>query len=567
TDLECGSSCEHLVASVIEGLITEEQIDGSLRGVLRGWLELGGFDPVERVRWRTLPYSIVASETHRMKALDVARQSMTLLKNEKQILPLNKNIKRVAVVGANAADSMMLWGNYNGTPTSTVTILEGIQKKVPYAEVVYEKGSELVDPWIRSSLYESFLTAENGEKGLKVELYNNNVFEGNPVRTLTNRLGIEYSNRGGTALAQDVNLENTSTRISGVFVAPYTGEVIFRANAYDGYTLHVGGKQIAKRSGKMAIQGEEFVVQVEKGKSYPVVMEHRQEGKINILGLSVYKKEEADFSELTARLKDVDAIIYVGGLSPQLEGEEMHVDAPGFKGGDRTSIDLPEVQRKLLAALRQTGKPVVFVLCTGSSLALEQDEANYDALLCAWYGGEEAGTAVADVLFGDYNPAGRLPVTFYKTLAQLDGALTQTGDTARQGFENYDMQGRTYRYMKETPLYAFGHGLSYATFSYGEAKLLQAAGNGLSPVQLAIPVTNTSAVDGEEVVQVYVARNNDVLAPIKSLRAFARIPLKAGESKTVDIEIKPDAFHFYDEEAESLQLKSGAYTILYGGSS
>lgn len=567
TDLECGSSYEHLVASVKEGLITEEQIDVSLRRVLRGWFELGMFDPVERVPWSTLPYSIVASETHRMKALDVARQSMTLLKNEKQILPLNKNIKRVAVVGANAADSMMLWGNYNGTPTSTVTILEGIQKKVPHAEVVYEKGSDLVDPWIRSSLYESFLTAENGEKGLKVEFYNNNVFEGNPVRTLTNRLGIEYSNRGGTALAQDVNLENTSTRISGVFVAPYTGEVIFRANAYDGYTLHVGGKQIAKRSGKMAIQGEEFAFQVEKGKSYPVVMEHRQEGKINILGLSVYKKEEADFSDLTARLKDVDAIIYVGGLSPQLEGEEMHVDAPGFKGGDRTSIDLPEVQRKLLAALRQTGKPVVFVLCTGSSLALEQDEANYDALLCAWYGGEEAGTAVADVLFGDYNPAGRLPVTFYKTLAQLDGALTQTGDTARQGFENYDMQGRTYRYMKEAPLYPFGHGLSYSSFSYGDVVLEQSVFDRNKAVPLTIPVTNTSSFDGEEVIQVYVTRKDDELAPVKSLRAFARTQIKAGETKAVDLEISPDAFQFYDESVDGLVQKPGTYRILYGGTS
>jgi len=567
TDLECGQSYEHLLASVKEGLITEEQINVSLGRVLRGWFELGMFDPEDRVPWSQLSYDIVASDKHRQQALDVARQSMTLLKNENQTLPLRKDSKRIAVVGANAADSMMLWGNYNGTPRSTVTILEGIRRKAPNAEIIYEKGSDLVDPWVRHSLYESFLTEEDGERGLQVEFFNNNALEGEPVRTVTNRLGIEYSNRGGTALAQDVHLENTSTRISGVFVAPYTGEVVFKAHANDGYIVTFDGKEIGKMVGREAVRGAEYAVQVEKGKAYPVVFEHRQKGSILTMGFSVFKKEKADFTDLTERLKGVDAIVYVGGLSPQLEGEEMFVDAEGFKGGDRTSIDLPKVQRDLLAALRQTEKPVIFVLCTGSALALEQDEKNYDALLCAWYGGEQAGTAVADVLFGDYNPAGRLPITFYKSLAQLDGALTQTGDKTRQGFENYDMQGRTYRYMKEDPLYAFGHGLSYATFSYGDVRLPQSTIDGNSPVQLSIPVTNTSKIDGEEVVQVYVSRNNDVLVPIKSLRAFARVALKAGETRMVDVEIEPEAFHFYDERAGALQRKSGVYTVRYGGTS
>lgn len=567
TDLECGQSYEHLLESVKQGLITEEQIDVSLRRVLQGWFELGMFDPEDRVPWSTLSYDIVASEKHRQQALDVARQSMTLLKNENQTLPLSKNIKRIAVVGANAADSMMLWGNYNGTPTSTVTILDGIKQKLPNAEVIYEKGSDLVDPWVRSSLYESFRTAENGEKGLKVEFYNNNTLEGKPVRTLTNQLGIEYSNRGGTALAQDVNLENTSTRISGVFVAPYTGEVAFKANADDGYILSFDGKEIGKMEGQEAVRGAEYAVQVQKGETYPIVFEHRQKGSILTMGLSVFKKEKADFTDLTERLKDVDAIVYAGGLSPQLEGEEMFVDAEGFKGGDRTTIDLPEVQRNLLAALRQTGKPVVFVLCTGSSLALEQDEKNYDALLCAWYGGEEAGTAVADVLFGDYNPAGRLPVTFYKTLAQLDNALTKTGDTARQGFESYDMQGRTYRYMTEDPLYAFGQGLSYSTFSYGDIQINKQKIKGTDGLQVSVPVTNISAIDGEEVVQLYVARKNDELAPVKSLRAFERVSVKAGETKNVDLHIDPESFQFYDDKENDLVLKTGDYTILYGGTS
>ncbi|WP_206367924.1 glycoside hydrolase family 3 C-terminal domain-containing protein [Sphingobacterium chungjuense] len=567
TDLECGSTYENLLLAVEKGLISEDQINTSLKRVLRGWIELGLFDPKGTGPWDDLPYSIVASAKHREQALDVARQSMTLLKNENHTLPLSKEIKKIAVVGANATDSLMLWGNYNGTPTSTVTILEGIRKKLPNAEVIYEKGSDLVDPWVRSSLYGSFQTSKGGEKGLLVEFFNNNGLEGKPVRTVTNDLGIEYSNRGGTALAQDVNMENTSTRISGLFVAPYTGEIVFKANAYDGYVLKIDGKEVAKRTGASAIQGEEYAMQVQQGKSYAVEMEHRQKGKINIIGLSVFKKEKAEFSGLTERLKDVDAIVYVGGLSPKLEGEEMFVDYAGFRGGDRTSIDLPQVQRDLLAALRNTGKSVTFVLCTGSSLALEQDEKNYDALLCAWYGGEEAGTAVADVLFGDYNPAGRLPVTFYKTLAQLDNGLTQTGDAAKQGFENYDMQGRTYRYLKSQPLYAFGHGLSYATFSYGHVALKNNRIDGKKGLQFAIPVNNTSDKQGEEVVQVYVKRLDDPNAPIKSLRAFTRVPFKAKQQKKVEINLTSDAFQFYDDELDAVRIKAGRYRILYGGSS
>ncbi|GHE35336.1 glycoside hydrolase family 3 C-terminal domain-containing protein [Sphingobacterium griseoflavum] len=566
TDLECGTAYEHLIAAVKANLISEAQIDVSLRRVLRGWFQLGMFDPPENSPWHDLSYDIVASDKHRQQALDVARQSMTLLKNDRQTLPLRKDLKRIAVVGANATDSLMLWGNYNGTPVSTVTILDGIRQKVPGTEVIFERGSDLVDPWVKTSLYDSFIAKENGKKGLEVAFYNNNSLEGDPVLTTINGLGIEYSNRGGTALAQGVHMEHTSTRISGIFVAPYTGEVVFKANAYDGYVLKIDGKEVARKQGESAIQGEEYVIKVERGKSYPIIMEHRQMGKINIIGLSVYRKERAEFSKLTARLKDVDAIIYVGGLSPQLEGEEMYVDFDGFRGGDRTAIDLPEVQRALLAALRKTGKPVTFVLCTGSSLALAQDESNYDALLCAWYAGEKAGIAVADVLFGDYNPAGRLPVTFYKSLDQLDNALTKD-DSSRQGFENYDMQGRTYRYMKDKPLYAFGHGLSFSKFRYDKPLKVPVQIDGKNGLEIVLPVENSSAVDGEEVVQVYVRRNDDPNAPNKSLQAFQRVAVAAGQKEQVKLSIGAEAFMFYDRSKRGLTLKPGNYTLLYGGTS
>ena len=567
TDLECGSTYEELVKAVEEGLITEDQIDQSLRRILRGWFELGMLDPVERVPWSNLSPDVIDSDTHREMALRVARESMTLLKNDNNLLPLSKDLKRVAVIGANAADSVMLWGNYNGFPSSTVTILDGIRTKLPDAEIIYERGSDLVDPWVRSSLYQYFFNGDEKNPGMQVAFYNNNQFEGNPVVQEVNSEGIRYNNSGGTALAQGVNMENTSTRITGSFKAPYSGEVVFSVSTSDGYTLYVDGKEVMSRKGREAYIPSEFVLQTQMGKIYDVKLEHAQTGRRVSIDFTVFKKELAQFNELTERLKEVDVIIYAGGLSPLLEGEEMPVNAEGFKGGDREWIELPGVQRRLLESLRKTGKPVVFVLNSGSAVALEQDEKNYDALLVAWYGGQAAGTAVADVLFGDYNPAGRLPVTFYKSTAQLDNALKPADNPEHEGFQNYNMDGRTYRYMQEEPLYPFGHGLSYSSFKYGDAVLSSREIDINKGFTVMVPVTNTSDRGGDEVIQLYVKRNNDPQAPMKSLRAFRRQHIEAGKTVQVELTVAPDAFMFYDESNEGLVAKEGSYTLMYGNSS
>ncbi|QRX63305.1 glycoside hydrolase family 3 C-terminal domain-containing protein [Dysgonomonadaceae bacterium zrk40] len=567
TDLECGSTYEELVKAVEEGLITEDQIDESLRRILRGWFELGMLDPVERVPWSNLSPDVIDSDKHREMALRVARESMTLLKNNNDLLPLSKNLKRVAVIGANAADSVMLWGNYNGFPSSTVTILDGIRAKLPNTEVIYERGCDLVDPWVRTSLYEHFTTDNENGKGMQVAFYNNNQFEGSPAYTEVNSEGIRYNNSGGTALAQGVNMENTSTRITGSFKAPYSGEAVFSVSTSDSYTLSVDGKEVLSCSGREAYIPSEFSLQAEKGKIYEVKLEHAQTGRRMSIDFSVFKKELAQFDELTERLKEVDVIIYAGGLSPLLEGEEMPVNAEGFKGGDREWIELPEVQRRMLESLRKTGKPVVFVLNSGSAIALEQDEKHYDALLAAWYGGQAAGTAVADVLFGDYNPAGRLPVTFYKSTAQLDNALKPADNPEHKGFQNYNMDGRTYRYMQEEPLYPFGHGLSYSSFRYGDAVLSGREVDIKEGLTVKVPVTNTSDRSGDEVVQLYVKRNNDPQAPMKSLRAFRRQHIAAGETVEVELTVDPDAFLFYDESKAGLVAKEGSYTLFYGSSS
>ena len=567
TDLECGSVYENLALAVEQGLISEEQIDYSLRRVLRGWFELGMLDPVEKIPWSDIPSSIVDSPKHRENALKVARESMTLLKNNNNLLPLSKEIKHVAVIGANAVDSVMLWGNYNGSPSSTVTVLEGIREKLPDAEIIYERGADLVDPWVRSSLYDSFSNLQQNSKGLYVEFFNNNQFEGAPVATEVNSEGIRYNNSGGTALARGVNMDNTSTRVSGVFTAPYTGEVVISTRASDSYKLYIDEVEVMSQTGSEASVASEYVFNATEGREYRVMLEHSQTGRRVNIDFTIFRKEMARFDVLTEQFRHVDAIIYVGGLSPQLEGEEMPVSAIGFKGGDREKMELPDVQRRVLAALRATGKPVVFVLCSGSSLALEQDEKNYDALLAAWYGGQAAGTAVADVLFGDYNPAGRLPVTFYKSTEQLDNALEEADNPEHQGFQNYNMAGRTYRYMEEEPLYPFGHGLSYAEFSYGKAELASDKINANEGFNIAIPVTNTSSLAGDEVVQLYVRRNNDPEAPLKSLRAFTRQTIKGGETKTIDLQVGPDAFMFYDDRSDQLIPKAGSYTLLYGGTS
>jgi len=565
TDLECGDTYNNLNKSLASGLITEKDLDISMRRILKGWFELGMLDPKSSVHWNSIPYSVVDSEEHKKQALKMAQKSIVLMKNEKNVLPLNKNIKKIAVVGPNADDSLMQLGNYNGTPSSIVTILDGIKTKFPNAEIIYEKGTEVADPSSRASLYQNFLSQKKGEKGMKVAFFNNNEFKGEPANISVNKAGINYNSFGGTQLAPNVGRENTSAIISGIFKSPYTGDVILSPSTSDVYTLFVDGKEIATRKGPDARHPSEFPVKMEKGKEYQIELRHTQKGKYVSITFDIYRKDPVNFASVREKVKDADVIVFAGGLSPSLEGEEMMVNAEGFKGGDKTSIDLPKVQRELLAELHKTGKPVVFVLCTGSSLGLEQDEKNYDALLNAWYGGQAGGTAVADVLAGDYNPSGRLPVTFYKNLEQLDSNLSKT--SKHEGFENYDMHGRTYRYMTEKPLYAFGHGLSYSKFIYGNAQLSKNTLKTNENVSITVPVTNTSGRDGEEVIQVYVKRNNDPAAPVKNLRAFERVLIKAGETKNIQFTISEDSFKFYDEKADDLVSKSGNYTIFYGGTS
>ena len=291
------------------------------------------------------------------------------------------------------------------------------------------------------------------------------------------------------------------------------------------------------------------------GKNYKVVLEYFQAGGEASLKFDIGIKKEINYKEVADKAAEADAIIFVGGLSPTLEGEEMPVDLPGFRKGDRTNIDLPHVQAEMLKALKKTGKPVIFVLCSGSTLALPWEAENLDAILEAWYPGQQGGTAVADVLFGDYNPAGRLPLTFYASSDDLPD------------FEDYDMSNRTYRYFKGKALFPFGHGLSYTIFDYGKAKVDKQnvrAGEGMT---LTIPLKNTGKLDGDEVIQVYLRNPADKEGPIKTLRAFRRVSLPAGQTENIRIELPASTFECFNPSTNRMEILPGKYELLYGGTS
>ena len=408
TDVECGTNYASLPQAVKEGLISEESIDTSVRRLLKARFELGEMD--EHVSWNQIPYSVVDSKEHRQLALRMAHESIVLLQNKKNVLPLNKKMK-IAVVGPNANDSVMQWGNYNGFPSHTVTLLEGIKQYVPEAQIVFEPGCD------------------------------------------------------------------------------HTSEV-------------------------------------------PV-----------------------DFTKSIQRIKSADVVIFAGGISPSLEGEEMRVTIPGFKGGDRETIELPAIQSRLISELKKAGKKVVFVNFSGSAIALPAEKESCDAILQVWYPGQAGGTAIADVLFGTYNPAGRLPVTFYKSTAQLPD------------FEDYNMTGRTYRYMKESPLFPFGYGLSYTTFQYGDATLSASTIGYDDKVTMNIPVSNVGKKDGEEVVQVYVRRSGDAEGPSHALRAFKRVAIGKGQTNQVEIPLMTEDFEWFDTNTNTMRPIEGEYELLYGGSS
>ncbi len=540
TDLNCGTVYKSaLIDAVKKGLLSEEEIDVSVKRLFTARFKLGMFDPPAMVKYSKIPVEEIDSKEHRELSLRTAEESIVLLKNDNNILPLSKNVKKIAVIGPTADSYQMLLGNYNGTPSKYVTPFEGIKNKVGNkTEVNYEIGCNLVEEGtVIHNLSSEILSAEAGNleagwrSGLKTEYFRNKELKGEPFYTRIDP--IDNANWiYGTRIPNLWIEKEYSIRWSGFLVAPATGNFNFTVEGDGGYRLYIDNKIIDEDWVEhKEVTTKSNNVHLEEGKSYNIRIEYlRSNSDKTIRPLLSVQWEVTDvdnFKNAVELAKNSDIIIFIGGITSQLEGEEMKVEYEGFKGGDRTNINLPKVQEKLLKALYSTGKPVVLVLTSGSALAVNWENENIPAIVQLWYPGEEGGTALANVLFGDYNPAGRLPVTFYKSVDQLPP------------FQDYNMKGRTYRYFEGEPLFPFGYGLSYTKFQYDNLMVSDKINTGDS-ITVSAEVQNIGKLAGDEVVQLYVKDiKSSELVSIHSLEGFKRIHLEPGEKQTVKFELLP----------------------------
>ena len=551
TDVECGYDYAYrsIPEAVNRGFITEAEVDKHVIRLLEGRFDLGEMDDPSLVEWSKIPYSAMSTKASAQLSLDMSRQTIVLLQNKNNILPLAKGKEKIAVIGPNADNAPMMWGNYNGMPNHTVTMLDGIKAK--QKKLYYAKGCDLTYDKVQDCLLASQCSFE-GKKGMKGTFWNNRNMEGKPVTTQYYTQPLAVTTAGMHNFAPGVQLEDFAAKYETVFTPQEPGEYVVNVEGCGHFELYINGEQ-KFRHHIWRTTPNLVTIQAEKGKSYNIEVRFAHIHTYNAnLSINIAKEYPIDYQQTIAQLQGIDKVVFVGGISPALEGEEMPVDIDGFKGGDRTHIELPAVQRKFLKALKDAGKTIIFVCCSGSCIALQPETETCDAIVQAWYAGQEGGTAVADVLFGDYNPTGKLPVTFYKTSSQLPD------------YEDYSMKGRTYRYFDDA-LFPFGYGLSYTQFELGDATVTGTPG---SPgFTLAIPVKNIGKRNGAEIVQVYIRDLSDNEGPLKSLRAFQRVDVKAGQTVTAQLPLTRKSFEFWDPETNSMRVKPGKYEILVGTSS
>lgn len=555
TDLNCGVVYHSLMDALKENLITEANIDISVKRLFTARFQLGMFDPKKDVPWSDLNTDVVDSKKHQQIALETARKSMVLLKNENKLLPLKKELKRIAVIGPNANDEGVLLGNYNGFPSTPITPLQGIKDKVsPSTEVLYARGCYLADglPFFTTVPAEVFFVDSlQTQKGIRADFYNSIRAEGKPLHSEIHE-NID-ANWWDNAPFEDMPFDSFSVSWNGYIVPQISGKYILGGEGHTGYQIifnhtdTIGGFNIHHT------EKQQRAFNLVAGKSYPVEVNYYNTARMASMKLVWdYPLKDLEAEALAIAAKS-DVVLLFMGLSPHLEGEEMEVNVKGFSGGDRITLTLPEVQLSLMKKLKTTGKPMVLVLLNGSALAINWEKSNMDAILEAWYPGQAAGIAIADILFGDYNPAGRLPVTFYKSEKDLPP------------FEEYAMEGRTYRYFKGEPLYEFGYGLSYSEFEYSNLQIPVSARIETS-VTISAEIGNISNTDGEEVVQVYLSyQGDDSSKPIRSLVGFKRISIKAGTTQKVSFVISPEQFAHFGADGK-MAIYPGTYQVSIGGS-
>ncbi len=576
TDLNCGVEYENLLPAVRSNLISEAEIDRSLKRLLNARFRLGLFDPPERVKYAQIPYSENGSAAHSQLALETARKSIVLLKNDNKTLPLSKSIKTLAVIGPNADDVGVMLGNYNGTPASPVTPLEGLKKKLgANAKVIYARGTELaVNMHAFETIPAQYLSTSVGadkQNGLRGEYFPYSNFDGKLHRP--RELTVPSSGKlAGTipqdpkplftrvdpqvdfnwwdgSPRQDLNDDDFGVCWTGYLTAPVSGTYELGAAGLNAFELYLDGRSIVNfRSIHDANTLTSAPVQLEAGKQYALRLDFHEFLNDATIRLVWSRPDMTREQDALDAAKQADAVVMVMGLSPRLEGEEMRVPVEGYSGGDRVSIGIPKIQEDLMQKVMALKKPTVLVLMNGSAVAVNWARDNVPAIVETWYPGQAGGDALADVLFGDYNPAGRLPVTFYKSLDQLPP------------FMDYSMKQRTYRFFTGEPLYPFGYGLSYTTFGYRKLSVPKQAKPG-EDVKVSVEVENTGAIAGEEVVELYVTTAGD--GPIRSLAGFKRVSLKPHERMTVPFTLTGRQLAHFTPEGK--RIAYGAVQIAVGG--
>ncbi len=549
TDLSCGPEFSALPFALRNRLLSNDDLDRAVKRLFEARFRLGMFDPPDRVPWSKLSLADNDTPAHRQVALEAARKSIVLLKNERNTLPLKPSVKTIAVIGPNADSLSVLLGNYNGNPSSYTTILDGLRKRFRNTEILTEMGSPITETSAVLLSSEYLRTGgANSKPGLSAEYFSNVNLSGSPVlKRVDAGVDFEWNN---VSPGPGVPAWNYSVRWSGELIPPAQGDYRLGASADGGYRIYLEGKKFIDDSAPHGTRTMTTLVHLQAGHSYPIRMEYLHtwwEATARLLWLPPNLSEEA-----VNAARKADVVIAVVGITAQFEGEESDSSDPGFFGGDRLDLNLPRPQQELLESVAATGKPLIVVLTNGSALAVNWAQQHAAAIVEAWYPGEQGGAAVADVLSGDYNPAGRLPVTFYQSVAQLPP------------FGNYSMAGRTYRYFTELPLYPFGYGLSFSSFNHSDAKVSQAQVAADGTASLSVRVSNASSVPGDEVVQLYLSHPGVDGAPIRALAGFQRIHLDAGASKNVEFALHDRDLSVVDE-AGARRIVPGAVDVWIGG--
>jgi beta-glucosidase len=564
TDTSCGPEFSHLVDAVKHGLIQEAEIDRAVTRLFTARIRLGLFDPPSSVPYTRIPFSEVDSQAHRLLARQVAEQSIVLLKND-GVLPLAKSIGKIAVIGPNAAALSAIEGNYNAVPSRPVVPLLGMENRFGKDRILYAQGSPYVDgavvPVPRNVLHPS---ADDMQDGLKAEYFNNTSLTGTPIVTrIDPQINFDWNS---AAPVPGAAMTAFSVRWTGVLAIEPAGDYTFSftlahcypCNDSETVTAWIDGKQVSHESNEVKPSRESaakpFTVHLTGNTSHSLRIEYSHQAPLFGAGITFDWRPSiaAEREEAVAVAKRADAVVAFVGLTPELEGEEMPVHIEGFDGGDRTSIALPRAQQEMLEAVAETGKPLIIVLLNGSALAVNWANDHANAVLEAWYPGEEGGTAIARTLAGDNNPAGRLPVTFYASTDQLPA------------FDNYSMSGRTYRYFTGKPLFGFGYGLSYSTFAYSHLRLSTSTLKAGNTLTVEAEVKNTGNRDGDEVAELYLVPPQRDGAPRLALEGYERVHLKAGESRVVHFDLQPRQLSLVDANGIRA-VRAGTYSVAIGG--